>query len=386
LNVDPGWRVNADWVSGQPLTPAAMFPPSGSTNAGLGRSVSSFATSSTWSGCIGGTGAGADNNVPLGPSPGPGGFPSGGTASLRLWVSNQSAWPSSSWPTGYNAIIFAGTANGANAGPVMTVVWHYPPPPPPLVYPPTSPGIHTLTPSFSVSGVADPDGDPVYYAYFVNTDLGTWGYGWTASTTSAPIPSGYLSWNQTYSWQACSWDEVDPFTLYQCTALSGFSTLNRPPPIPPLSSPGPNAWAATATPPLIVSAVTDPDNDPVSYQYEIRTGPDGSGSLVQPLSPWTGTSWTPAALADGTYYGRAQAEDNFGFPSGWSVHSNQFWVDIPRLPHRCPHRCPRPRPGSPRRRFPSPGPTPNLSRWGTRTHSTTPLARCPPRRLPPTPP
>ena len=325
VNQNAGWYVQGSWVTGA-LSPSVMFPPQTSPNALINLPYPQYFTNpANPTGCIQGTAFGNDNVITLNNNLGTE-FNSTGMTELQWWIANRAAYPSSTPPTADNFVYWAGYANGANAGPVLTITWHTPPPAPGLS---SAAPAHSLTPTFSISRVSDSDGDPVSYAYFVNSSSGSlWSAGWTPAT-SVQIPAGYLQWNQSYTWSACSWDLVDPPASIQCAAWQSFSPVNHAPPTPTLASPADGANLATYYPSLVANPVTDPDGDPVSYHFKVTTTVNGSTSVVADSGWISSAAWTvPNLLPDATYSWSVQAEDNYQATSGWAAWRS-FFVDVP---------------------------------------------------------
>jgi hypothetical protein len=99
---------------------------------------------------------------------------------------------------------------------------------------------------------------------------------------------------------------------------------NEPPAIPTIKNPGNGAWVSTLTPTLEVSAAGDPDNDAVTYRFELCTDA-GLSALVGAFETGVPAHAVGTTLADNAwYYWRAQAQDAHGAASGWTEVSAFF--------------------------------------------------------------
>ena len=177
--------------------------------------------------------------------------------------------------------------------------------------------------------VTDPDGDTVSYLFeldkahtFDTPDL----------RSSAAIPAGTdttawqvtgLADNTWYYWRVKASDGAaeSPWTI----GAFFTNTANEPPAIPTLFNPGDKAWVDTPTPILAVNPAKDPDDDVVTYAFEVYADAALSALIAegQAAINW----WTlPAPLTDVTrYFWRARAIDEHGAQSGWMATA-QFFV------------------------------------------------------------
>jgi RHS repeat-associated protein len=107
---------------------------------------------------------------------------------------------------------------------------------------------------------------------------------------------------------------------------------NLPPNTPTLDSPIAGGRMPT-TAPVLSATATDPNGDPLDYQFEVASNSDFSSIVAS--SPWmkTTNTWTVPAdkLKDGaTYYWHARAQDIQPAMSGWSA-SRSFDVRVTKL-------------------------------------------------------
>ena len=93
------------------------------------------------------------------------------------------------------------------------------------------------------------------------------------------------------------------YTLKQLYATLWVDYTN-PPGAPAMVGPVDNSVITNLTPRLSVSAVTDPDGEPVKYCFKVATGPDARSGVVVDSGCLTDTSWmVPAGvLQDGVAY------------------------------------------------------------------------------------
>jgi hypothetical protein len=200
-------------------------------------------------------------------------------------------------------------------------------------------------PTLEVTETADPDGDPLVYFIEVFEDSERT----ITVDISPPLPEegdGDIAWtvsvnlgeNQWYYWSA--WAEDDE-GLQGPEAFADFqvNATNLPPFPPILLSPSAGDEIQQLDPPLIVNNTLDPDQDAVSYQFQIDSqnnfsSPDlqDSGYLPE-IRPYT--AWYPATLADNTmYYWQARATDGSA-ASSWSEMGSfmvNMYNDAPTAP------------------------------------------------------
>jgi RHS repeat-associated protein len=120
-------------------------------------------------------------------------------------------------------------------------------------------------------------------------------------------------------------------------------TTNSPPTTPTIVAPVSGATVETTNPVLSVAS-SDPEGDPISYQFQISLSSNFTNPTCQ--SGWLPTTqtWTiPDGCASNTlhgtpfqYFWRAQAEDNSGATSGWSPSTTSYSVNVPLFGERAP--------------------------------------------------
>jgi hypothetical protein len=189
-----------------------------------------------------------------------------------------------------------------------------------LLSPPPGAEVNAEQPLLSWANSHDKDGDRISYSVFVFTDLaqenthasiaglpdGTDGVGrWTVDP---PLAAG-----ATYYWQVIARDSNGAET--STAARPMIASDNQAPPQPQIVSPADGATVAAHSTQLIVSAVTDPDGDLLTYAFEIDRDP-GFGSAARLVSGELAANgdgqaaWPVADLLENTgYYWRARATD-----------------------------------------------------------------------------
>ena len=172
-----------------------------------------------------------------------------------------------------------------------------------------------------VANAFDPEEDVLTY-YFELDRVNTFDSG--SKQSSGEISEGEINttWNilslednTRYFWRVKANDGYaeSPWSVGQFFV----NTADDSPSVPTLNNPGVGAWVETVTPRLTVNPSADPDNDTLSYRFEIYI----DAALTILLS--TGVSSTPelrtpSELTDNTwYYWRARAEDEHGASSAW---------------------------------------------------------------------
>jgi hypothetical protein len=204
-----------------------------------------------------------------------------------------------------------------------------PPGQPAIVAPAIAEEITSLGIDLVATRVTDPDGDAVSYLFELdkaNT------FDTPALRVSAAIPTG----SDTTAWQVAALED-NTWYYWRVKATDGVAasawtigafftnTATEPPAVPTLNNPGDKAWVDTVTPTLAVNPVKDPDDDAVTYAFEVYADANLTALIAQGQSE---TTWwaLPAPLTDITrYFWRARAIDEHGAQSGW-MPAAQFFV------------------------------------------------------------
>ena len=117
--------------------------------------------------------------------------------------------------------------------------------------------------------------------------------------------------------------------VYDGTAQITHPAADGFPNLPTLNTPADASRTNNSAPPLSAN-YTDPDSDNGTVSFQLCSD-SACSSVLQSGSSSTIASgangtWTPSALADGTYYWRAQATDSASNVSGWTA-TRSFTVD-----------------------------------------------------------
>ena len=173
------------------------------------------------------------------------------------------------------------------------------------------------------------DTDSIYY-YFELDKVNT--FDGPARLASGEIPAGAeiaiwhvfgLEDNTRYFWRVKAGDEIAESRW--TTGEFFVNTANQAPSVPTLNNPGHQAWVGATRPTLGVNPAVDPDDDRLSYHFEVYDDAELTRLRAQGESPTS--QWTlPEELADKTrYYWRAAAEDEHGLAGDW-MNAASFFV------------------------------------------------------------
>ena len=228
------------------------------------------------------------------------------------------------------------------------------PPIPELVGPQYDATITQLKTTIEVSKVEDPDGDQVKYYFQLDK----------VNTFDSPdlINSAAIEPQETEAnvvWQAPSdviGEELEDNTTYYWRvrvedtkqASSGWSqsrffvnTVNDVPTVPTMANPGDGSWVEEITPTLEVNPSTDVDNDPVTYEFEVKLAmldyETGTLMAVTQIATkqtaelfwdiedsYEGTA-SGVGMYDNEWYGwRVRAIDPYNAASEWSEYNYFF--------------------------------------------------------------
>lgn len=195
---------------------------------------------------------------------------------------------------------------------------------PVLISPPKGGQSSSPTTLLTVQNSTDAESDPITYYFEINTEKSSTTGNRQASGAVAAGRGGETSWsvtnlieNQRYYWRVKASDAH----AESAWATSNFlmNAVNEPPPLPNIKNPGDTAWVDSQHPVFEANPVLDPEDDPVSYRFEIYADAQMQTRVADGLS--TSTQWSPSvALADKTrFYWRLRAEDDKGAASAWSL-------------------------------------------------------------------
>ena len=174
-----------------------------------------------------------------------------------------------------------------------------------------------------VHNSAAPVGSVVSYVFEVDA-VNT--FNSSAKQISAAVPAGsngLTAWTATglventhYYWRVRA--AVDQGTSEWTQGHFTLDAQNDAPSVPSLANPGDGAWVTNAYPTFSVNPSTDPEDDAISYAFEVYSDVALSSRVASGTSAtrfWQSSS----ALSNGTsYYWRARAQDERGAASAWS--------------------------------------------------------------------
>lgn len=154
---------------------------------------------------------------------------------------------------------------------------------------------------------------------------------------SPSLPSFSLSSNEHLYVQYWRWQTTGMSSGGNAARLAKFSSNDG---TTSISHPSANSWpdvptlgsvaARTRVTPQLSTTYSDTDTDNGTVSFQLCSDSACSSVLqsntTATVASGTAVNWTPAALADGTYYWRAQSTDAGGNTSGWSA-TNGFVVD-----------------------------------------------------------
>lgn len=231
----------------------------------------------------------------------------------------------------WRARAYNGTSYSAWMGPYKFHTPNQAPPAPDPQAPSDGSEIGDDQPTFQVGAVTDPDGTPVVYNFEVSrqpdfstlvasevrVEQPTW-------TIETPLEDGV------YYWRARVEDGIDASSYCSGCQFTVSIESNTPPSLSTMVSPGPDGVVTDSTVYCVVGNGDDPDDDILSYFFELY---DGSGTSLlaasEAIEQGAGptTSWEiPIALSDGaTYNWRARCYDGADYSTWTSLSS--FQVD-----------------------------------------------------------
>lgn len=202
-----------------------------------------------------------------------------------------------------------------------------PPTVPVFIAPREGERLNTQQPTLVLREGNDADGDPITYCFEIYSDQQM-----THLVAGAEITPA----NRVVSWQVplMLTDNLRYYARVRATDKKSFTPwtyltffidmVNDPPSTPTIRNPGDGAWVETATPTIELNPAIDPEGDAISYLFEVYEDPDLTILIAQGSSE--STRWTiPSPLKDQTrYYLRAQARDDVGAASDWTLRTSFF--------------------------------------------------------------
>ena len=179
-----------------------------------------------------------------------------------------------------------------------------------------------------VANATDVDGDALTYVFEFDK-VNTFDSLTKRASGNLAEGSGRTAWrvagleeNTWYYWRVKASDGAaeSPWTIGKFFV----NTSNEPPAVPTIKNPGNGAWVSTLTPTLEVQPANDPDNDTVTYRFELYADA-GLSALVGAFEAPAPVHVLAAALSDNTWhYWRARAVDAHGSASGWTETASFF--------------------------------------------------------------
>jgi hypothetical protein len=189
-----------------------------------------------------------------------------------------------------------------------------------------------LQPELSIRNSQDPDGNGLNYFFEIDRVNSFNGPDLQRSGEIPDGPAGKTSWrpaalteNTEYFWRVKASDgQVESLWV---VADFFVNTSNEPPPAVTIANPPDNGQVTSANPTLAVNPASDPDRDPLLYEFELFADPKGGNLLGSRKTQET--AWLVALPLVGQvkYYWRVRAIDEHGASSPWSGLS-AFTVNI----------------------------------------------------------
>ena len=203
---------------------------------------------------------------------------------------------------------------------------------PALVSPQNGTTMANVRPELVILNADDSDLDPLVYDWELATD-DTFATVIDSGTDVAPqgaVNTAFalaadLTEDTTYCWRARS-DDGQATSGYN-TACFLVSETNGAPTVPTLNNPSDNMGATTTTPVFSWAPSTDPEEEAITYEIEVK---DDAGTIVGSVMGVSGTVTSISAELTNraTYTWRARATDRSGASSAFSPE-NTFTVNAP---------------------------------------------------------
>ena len=202
---------------------------------------------------------------------------------------------------------------------------------PEILWPEVDSEIAALNVSLQADISTDPENDALYYIFEVDTvptfDSSEKLVSEEITGTISPISwevSG-LNENVSYYWRVKAGDGA---TESQWSIGVFFvNTVNEAPECPTLKNPGHQAWVNSLAPVISVIESADPDNDVLSYTYEVYSDASLTDQVFTGTIQDTQTIVVPDLESHQVYYWRVQAVDEHGEVSEWTPVQSFFAVD-----------------------------------------------------------
>lgn len=223
--------------------------------------------------------------------------------------------------------------NGAvttTAAQAFIINTHNTAPPAPVVISPLDGGQVAADPeSLTVTSELDAEGDPITYVFELDTVSS---FDSPDHRVSGALPrdgSGNTSWsvsglveNRIYWWRVKAQDG----RAESAWTVASFrkNAVNEAPPAPTVRNPGDGAWTGTTTPILEANLVQDPEEEAVTYEFEVYRS-SAPTTVVASGSSATGAWTVTPALADKTtHQWRVRAVDTHQAASAWSAFATLY--------------------------------------------------------------
>ena len=190
-----------------------------------------------------------------------------------------------------------------------------------------------LSPEFSVDPVTDPEGDAFVYRFEVYGDaeltdvVASWTDSEPVSTPDEPFED-----DRGYFWRAQSEDALGSASAWSVREAFHVNTDNVLPPAPVILEPADGSSVASSSVTLTWAAVDEPDNEPVTYEYQVSRDEQFTRTHAEGATAQTEVDLTELA-EDSNYFVRVRALDPAGAgPYGTST----FLVNAENTPPGTP--------------------------------------------------
>ncbi len=189
-----------------------------------------------------------------------------------------------------------------------------------------------LTPTLAVSNADDPEGDSLTYAFELYDADSAVAENLLSGAEAVPEGDTITGWktplleeNTFYYWRARAVDGLNDGPWMTLTTLF-VNAEEEKPGVPAISSPATGTSVASATPTLEVTNTTDPDKDPLTYDFKIYQNP--TDPIYSPYLEKTGvlegtggsSQWTvdTPLTENRSFWWRVRAMDDTGLAGDWT--------------------------------------------------------------------